>query len=349
MNRLNPAEKTAFYIVMAALLMSVVIPLLFYLTSAFTSDAENMEFPRRLFPKFTVTVQVDYIPESGAYEIFYDSGGGYGFESVLTSNNPSRIKSLFTLQYSVTKSGEELMEDFEITKTQGRQTFVYRKDMLYNLRTFFTIAANARAGLVNSLIAAALTILISLSIGSLAGYAMARYTFLFKDQVNVLLLIVRMFPTVGISIPMAVLLIRMRMFDTLWGLAILYSIPNIALTAWVTGSIFSGISRELEEASLVFGASGAKTFMKITLPMALPALAASSMYAFLAAWNDTIGALILTRQNQTLALVVYKVIGTNSAGIQYAAAGSLVLILPALVFTFIIQRYVGQMWGGVNI
>ena len=349
MNRLNPAERTAFIIIMAGLLLSVVIPMMFYLTSAFTSDAENMEFPRRLFPKFTVTVQVEYDAGRDAFEIFYDSGRGYGFESVLTSNNPSRLRSLFSQQYSVTKSGEELLKDFEITKTEGRRTFTYRKDMFYNIRTFFSIAPRARAGLINSLIAAGLTILISLSIGSLAGYAMARYTFLFKDQVSVLLLIVRMFPTVGISIPMAVMLIRMGMFDTLWGLAILYSIPNIALTAWVTGSIFSGIGRELEEASLVFGATGAKTFLNITLPMALPALAASSMYAFLAAWNDTIGALILTRQNQTLALVVYKVIGTNSAGIQYAAAGSLVLILPALVFTFIIRRYVGQMWGGVNI
>ncbi|MDR1248182.1 MAG: hypothetical protein LBK63_02655, partial [Treponema sp.] len=80
--------------------------------------------------------------------------------------------------------------------------------------------------------------------------------------------------------------------------------------------------------------------------LAFPAMAASSMYAFNTAWNDTISALILTNRNQTLSLVVYKAIGTTSSGIQYAAAGSIILILPALVFTLIVRRYISQMWGG---
>ena len=201
----------------------------------------------------------------------------------------------------------------------------------------------------NSIIVSLYTILISLSLGSLAGYAIARYQFKGREQINVGLLIVRMFPTVGISIPMAVMLIKMGLYDTMIGLAFLYSIPNIALTSWITSSIFIGINKELEEASYVFGANSIQTFLKITLPMAFPAMAASSMYSFLTAWNDTISALILTNENQTLALVVYKAIGTTSSGIQYAAAGSIVLIIPALVFTFIIRKYIGQMWGGVEL
>ena len=143
--------------------------------------------------------------------------------------------------------------------------------------------------------------------------------------------------------------LKMGLYDTMIGLAFLYSIPNIALTSWITSSIFIGINKELEEASYVFGANSIQTFLKITLPMAFPAMAASSMYSFLTAWNDTISALILTNENQTLALVVYKAIGTTSSGIQYAAAGSIVLIIPALVFTFIIRKYIGQMWGGVEL
>jgi multiple sugar transport system permease protein len=89
--------------------------------------------------------------------------------------------------------------------------------------------------------------------------------------------------------------------------------------------------------------------LHITLPLAFPAMAAASMSSFLTAWNDTISALILTNENQTLALVVYKAIGTTSSGIQYAAAGSIVLIVPALVFTFIIRKYISEMWGGVSL
>jgi len=218
----------------------------------------------------------------------------------------------------VTIEGEKLLEDFSQTLEKGPMEFTYRKNIFNNFNQFFKIVPNASSALKNSIIVALYTI-------------------------------VRMFPMVGISIPMALLLIRFGLFDTLIGLALLYSVPNIALTAWITSSIFIGINRELEEASMVFGANGIQTFMKITLPLAFPALAASSMYSFLTAWNDTISALILTDRNQTLALVVYKAIGTTSSGIQYAAAGSIVLILPALVFTFIIRRYIGQMWGGVEL
>jgi multiple sugar transport system permease protein len=227
--------------------------------------------------------------------------------------------------------------------------FTYPKQTLYNFYQFFKIVNNAAPALKNSIIVALLTILISLSLGSIAGFAMARYTFRFKEKINLGILIVRMFPAVGISIPMAKQLIRFGLFDTQIGLALLYSVPNIALTAWITSGIFMGINRELEEASLIFGASAVRTFFRITLPLAFPAMAASSMYAFNTAWNDTISALILTNRNQTLSLVVYKAIGTTSSGIQYAAAGSIILILPALVFTFIIRRYISQMWGGTTL
>lgn len=346
MNRLNAAQKAVMSIILAGMALLVVIPLLFFITVSFSNANEMTEFPKKIFPSTKVTVKV--VPnEDKEFEIFYDSGEGY--ESIITTKRPKKLEDHFTRQYAVTVSGEQLVEDFSQTYEKGEMEFTYKKDMMYNFKTFFKIAPGAVEGLKNSLIVAFMTILISLSIGSLAGYAMARYKFKGKEQINVGLLVVRMFPVVGISIPMAVLLINFGMFDTLLGLAILYSVPNIALTAWITSSIFIGINRELEEASMIFGANSFQTFMKITLPMAFPALAASSMYAFLTAWNDTISALILTNENQTLALVVYKAIGTTSSGIQYAAAGSIVLIIPALVFTFIIRKYIGQMWGGVEL
>lgn len=346
MDRLNAAQKAVVSIILAGMVMLVVIPLLFFTTVAFSNAAEMTQFPKKMLPTTSITVKV--VPnEAGEFEIFYDKGEGY--ESTITTKRAKKVQEHFTRQYGVTVPGEELIEDFSQTLENGPMEFTYKKDMFYNFKTFFNIAPKAASGLKNSIIVALMTILISLSIGSLAGYAIARYDFKFKEQINVGLLIVRMFPVVGISIPMAVMLIKFGLFDRLLGLAILYSVPNIALTAWITSSIFIGISKELEEASMIFGATRFQTFMKITMPMAFPALAASSMYAFLAAWNDTISALILTNENQTLALVVYKAIGTTSNGIQYAAAGSIILILPALVFTFIIRKYIGQMWGGVEL
>lgn len=346
MDKLNIVQKTVVSIVLSTMVILVVVPILFFLNVAFSSDVEMSQFPKSMLPKFTLTVKVAPA-EDGQYEIFHDSGDGY--RSIITTGNATRLQNHFRRQYGVTISGKKLLADFSKTRVHGPMEFTYRKDMLYNFKQFFAIVNKALPALKNSILVSLYTILISLGIGSLAGYAMARYEFKFKETINVSLLIVRMFPAVGISIPMAILLIRFGLFDTLLGLALLYSVPNIALTAWITASIFTGISVELEEASLVFGATRFQTFMRITLPLAFPALAASSMYAFLTAWNDTISALILTNENQTLALVVYKAIGTTSSGIQYAAAGSVILILPALVFTFIVRKYVNEMWGGVEL
>lgn len=348
MERLSIVQKTVIAIILAGLALVVIIPLLFFITVSFSNATEMSEFPKKLFPSGSVTVYIEP-EEDGQYEIFYDYGDGNGYISIITTGDANRLEQHFSRQYGVTVDGEELLEDFERTRTEGAMEFTYKKDTFYNFKQFFKIIPNAGSALKNSIFVSVLTILISLSLGSMAGYAIARFRFKGREQINVALLIVRMFPTVGISIPMAVLLIRMGLFDSMLGLALLYSIPNIALTSWITSSIFVGINKELEEASLVFGGNRFNTFMRITLPLAFPAMAASSMYSFLTAWNDTISALILTSENQTLALVVYKAIGTTSSGIQYAAAGSIILILPALVFTFIIRKYIGQMWGGVEL
>lgn len=348
MDKLSIVQKTVISLVLASMVMLVVLPLMFFITVSFSSAIDMTEFPKRLFPKGSVTVLVKPT-DDGKFELFYDYGRGEGYTSIITTAVPSRLETHFQRQYSVSITGDELVEDFSRTFSEGPLEFSYKKDAFYNFKQFFRIIPNARPALRNSLVVSLYTILISLILGSLAGYVLARYTFRGKSQLKISLLIVRMFPTVGISIPMAVMLIRMGLYDTMIGLALLFSVPNIALTSWITSSIFVGINKELEEASWVFGANRVQTFIRITLPLAFPAMAASSMYSFLTAWNDTISALILTNNNQTLALVVYKAIGTTSSGIQYAAAGSIVLIIPALVFTFIIRRYIGQMWGGVKL
>lgn len=351
-DRLSPIQKCVVAIILAGMVLIVLIPLMCFTTVAFSNAAEMSQFPKHIFPTGSVTVKVEYAGDDSRgnpkYTLYYDKNDGYGYSEIRTSAKASEFEKHFNQQFAVDITGEQLMEDFAQTKENGPMEFTYKKDTFYNFKKFFKIVPNAAAGLKNSIIVSLLTILISLTLGSLAGYAMARFDFKGKAQLNVGLLIVRMFPTVGITIPMAVLLIRMGLYDTQIGLALLYSIPNIALTSWITSSIFSGINKELEEASLVFGGNSFNTFKNITLPMAFPAMAASSMYAFTTAWNDTISALILTQKNQTLALVVYKAIGTTSSGIQYAAAGSIILILPALVFTFIVRKYIGQMWGGVS-
>ena len=235
MDKLNIVQKTVMALILATMVLLVAVPLLAFTTVAFSNSVEMTEFPKRLIPKRTVTVKVAPTSE-GEFEIFYDSGEGY--ESIITTKRASKLEAHFTRQYAVTVPGEELVQDFKQTLTDGPMEFTYKKDLFYNFKTFFSIVPNAAGALKNSIIVSLYTILISLGIGSLAGFAMARFQFKFKEQINVSLLIVRMFPVVGISIPMAMLLIKFGLFDTRIGLALLYSVPNIALTAWINNSIF---------------------------------------------------------------------------------------------------------------
>ena len=246
---------------------------------------------------------------------------------------------------NVSKTEGELEDDFSVARDTGEPVYLkYNKDLFNNFKKFFTVFDGATAALLNSIQAAALTILLSSTIGGSVGYALARTKIKVKDAISLGSLIVRMFPAVSISVPMAILLVRFGMFDTMIGLAIIYSIPNIGLTAWITRSIFLSVNPEFEEASLIFGATKLQTFRKITFPLVLPAFAASSMYAFITAWNDTAVSLLLTNNNETLALLIYKSIG-GSASIHYAASGAILLILPALVFTFLLKNYINKMWG----
>lgn len=348
MDRRSPAAKAVIAILVSGVMLSVLVPLAFFLKVAFSNDVEMNQFPKSIMPTFGVTVKVDPKP-ANEFEISLKHPDG-SFSSVMTTKNATKIETLFNSQYNVNKTGKDLLAEWApLQQSKQSAEFRYSKDMTYNFRAFFRVVNNALPALKNSIIVSALTILISLSLGSLAGYAIARYEFRGKETLSMAMLIVRMFPTVGLSIPAALLMIKLGLYDTMLGLAILYSVPNIALTAWITSSIFVGIDRELEEAAMVFGASKARAFVNVILPLAFPAIAASSMYAFLTAWNDTISALVLTNNNPTLSLVVYKAVGTTSNGIQYAAAGSVILILPALVFTFWVRRYVNQMWGGTTI
>ena len=337
---------------MTGVVLMIFIPLIFFVTVAFSSANEITQFPVSMFPKFRVEVRVSYIDDvtSDNYTKFRIEVKEKGeFKPAFSSRNADEIEEYFEKYLLVVKDGDDLLRDFETTKTEGTKVFSYGKSMFSNFKAFFSITDNGVKSLFNSIAAALLTILISVTLGSLSGYAIARYRFPGREKINMGLLFVRMFPIVAISLPMAVLLIKFNLYDTLIGLAIIYSIPNIALTSWITSGIFAGINPELEEASCIFGANKFTTFMRITLPMAFPAIAASSMYAFSTAWNDTITALILTDNNSTLALAVYKAIGAGTGDIQFAAAGSIILILPALVYTFIMRKYIGQMWGASTV
>ncbi len=245
--------KTTFYIIIATLLIAILVPFFFFLTSSFYSSYEVYEFPRSFLPTLSFDVKVTW--EEDMYHLHVFNEEEQDYELLIYSDKPEDFRIFMKRELSIQLSDEEIETDFSRSKSGTPVYKTYSKDLLYNYKTFFVITHNADRAVLNSIVAAGWTILISLSLGSMAGYALARYQFRGKGQLNISLLLVRMFPMVAVAIPMLVYLIRMDLDNSMFGLAIVYSVSNIALTAWITNSIFQGINVELEEASVVFGAS----------------------------------------------------------------------------------------------
>ncbi len=222
---------------------------------------------------------------------------------------------------------------------------------LENYRFFLLINPKILPSILRSVEVALVTIVIALSIGGMAGYAFARFRFAGRNGLKLSVLFVRMYPAVALTIPMAVMFMRFGLYDTPFpiALALNYGVGNIGLTIWITASIFMGISVEMEEQAMVLGLSRAGAFLRITLPLAAPGLAAAAIYTFIGAWNETVIATIMTQANPTLAAVTYHTVADAAGSIHLQSAGGAFMAFPALIFAFFIKRYIIQMWGGVRI
>jgi multiple sugar transport system permease protein len=343
------AKATTFYIFVIGVAVALLLPFYFIVSLSFLSTREAYTYPLPMVPALNTQFKLEHGERGYLLSVYERVEGGY--ETVLDTKELEKMSDYVEYQLATPMTIEDIEQQIaKLGETQDVVYFTRRRNLLSNYQTFFGVAGyKSVPALIRSLQICALTILISLSIGGMAGYAFARYTFKGKDLLKFSTLFVRMFPGVAIAIPMIKILVGLNFYDKPIGLSLVYSIGNIALTVWITASIFMGIPESLEEAAQVFGATRGRAFLRITLPLALPGLAAAAMYAFLGAWNETVSAIILTQFNPTFSVIVYQTVLGAVGQVNLAAAGGMAMALPAIIFTFFIRRYIRQMWGGVTI
>ena len=342
-------RKTIFYLFLTTLIVTIVLPVFFLVTLSFLSTREAYQYPLPLLPSLKTDYSLTYGNRGYLVSVYDNFDEEY--QTVLDTSEMEKItvymKNQLGTPYTIPQIEERIAE-----LESGPEDTIYfsaRKNVFLNYISFFQISRDAVPALLRSFQIAGLTILVSLTIGGMAGYAFARYIFAGRDALKFSVLFVRMFPGVAIALPMVIILANMGFYDKPIGLVLVYSVGSIALTIWITASIFMGIPESLEEAAQVFGATKFQTFLRITFPLALPGLAAAAMYAFLGAWNETVSAIILTQFNPTFPVVVYQSLLGAVGNVNLAAAGGLVMAIPSVIFTFFIRRYIQQMWGGVTI
>jgi multiple sugar transport system permease protein len=199
---------------------------------------------------------------------------------------------------------------------------------------------------LNSVIAAALTMLFSILLGAPAGYALARFSFTGANAFRLLVLLTRAFPLAILALPLTVTFIRLGLYDTPVGVSLVHTALALPFAALVTASLFTGIPRELEEAAWVFGCSRWQAFRKVVLPLALPGVAAAAIFAFVISWNEVFAASVLTVRERTLTAYLLTVL--SESPLHYRFAGGFVLIVPSVLFIFAVRRYLFAMWGIAN-
>jgi multiple sugar transport system permease protein len=211
---------------------------------------------------------------------------------------------------------------------------------------FFLRSEGIIPGVINSIIVAVITLLLSTAIAAPAGYALSRYIFPGRNAYRLSILAVRAFPIVILAIPLAVVFLNLGIYDSVYSLAFMHTALTLPTTILVIGSVFASIPYELEEAAMVFGCTPVSAFRYVVFPLVLPGIAAAAIFTFVMSWNEVFAASILTIQNRTLPAQVLYALSQSSEAYQFA--GGFFMLVPSMIFIFLIRRYLFNMWGKVS-
>lgn len=211
--------------------------------------------------------------------------------------------------------------------------------VLDHYRVLFTDLAFWRP-IRNSLIVAGTTTVLSVAIGGLCAYAIARLRFRGRNVVLAVTLAVSMFPQVAIVSPLFLMLRWLHLIDTFPGLVLPYLTFAMPLTVWLLVGFFRQLPREIEEAALVDGATRLQTLLRIVLPLAAPGLTATAILTFLYCWNEFLFALTFTlgpeRQTVPVAIALFR--GQYQVPWGQVLAGAVVATVPVVLIVFFAQR-----------
>lgn len=216
---------------------------------------------------------------------------------------------------------------------------------LDTMRFFFNVTGVWKATL-NSVIVAALTMLFALGLGAPAGYALARFDFKGQSLYRVMIVMTRAFPLAILALPLVTRFISIGLYDTLLGVALVHTALALPFAILISSSLFMGIPRELEEAAWTLGCSRIGAFMRIVLPLALPGMAAAMIFSFVISWNEVFAASVLTLNNRTLTAFLFA--SLEESPLHFRFAGGFFLVLPSLLFIFVVRKYLFAMWGIAN-
>lgn len=203
-----------------------------------------------------------------------------------------------------------------------------------------TVSMEPLHGLLNSVVIAGCSTILSVSIGLVLAYGVSRYRILPEFRMFQLLML-RMMPPIVIAIPLVIWYSTLGFLDTWHGMIIVYTITTIPYSVWMTKSFIDEVPEEMEQAAQILGASRLRAFVTIVVPLIRSGVVATCMFVLILTWSEYLLALVMTAADaQTLPVQLAKFEGTQEGrlyGLQ--AALSIGVTLPLIVIGLLIHKH----------
>ena len=198
----------------------------------------------------------------------------------------------------------------------------------------------AGPAMLNSFFIVTISTLLAMTMGTMAAYALARFSFKGKETFALELLSIRMLPGIVSVIPLFIIARSLGVFDTPWLLIAIYALNGLPFVVWVMRVFIQDVPKSIEEAAMIDGCGRYEIFFRITLPLVLPGLAAVVVIVFMFSWNEYLFASMLTSSEaKTLPVLAANAIKPKAISWGLSSAAAVVMSLPVILLVLSAQRY----------
>jgi len=202
----------------------------------------------------------------------------------------------------------------------------------------FAPRGGAVESLTNSIAIATGTVVVCLAMAIPAGYALARLRLPARSLILLAFLLPQAFPNLPVYINIARIFYGFGLNGTYLGVVLVHTTYGLVYAVWIATAAFAAVDRELEEAARSIGAGPVRTFVTITLPLAMPGIMASAIFVFLASLDEFTGTFFVGAPDvQTLPLLLYS--ASAGGNYQIASITALILLVPSVAFMLVVERF----------
>jgi multiple sugar transport system permease protein len=194
---------------------------------------------------------------------------------------------------------------------------------------------------LNSVIVAGASTMFATALGVPAAWAYSRFTLRAKKDQLFFILSTRFMPPVVVVIPIFLMYRTLGLIDSKLGLILIYTAFNVPFTIWMMKGFVDEVPAEYEDAAMLDGYTRLQAFTKFTLPLLVPGIAATAVFALIFSWNEFVFAIFLTSSQEvrTAPPAIAGLIGGTTVDWGLVAASAVVFALPVLVFAYMVRKH----------